>query len=56
MHSPYSIVPDATLSEAASRLELLRVGCLPVVVPAESGLQLVGLLTELDLLRAAYGI
>jgi acetoin utilization protein AcuB len=55
-HSPYSIVPDATLAEAASRLELLRVGCLPVAVPAESGLHLVGLLTELDLLRAAYGI
>jgi CBS domain-containing protein len=54
--SPFSIVPDATLAEAASRLELLRVGCLPVVEPAESGLLLVGLLTELDLLRAAFRI
>ena len=52
--SPFSIVPDATLSEAASRLERLRVGCLPVVEPGEQGLRLVGLLTEMDLLRAAY--
>jgi len=54
--TPFSIVPDATLSEAASRLERLRVGCLPVVEPGEDGLRLVGLLTEMDLLRAAYGI
>ena len=53
--SPYSIAPDATLAEAAARLERLRVGCLPVVELGEQGLRLVGLLTEMDLLRAAYG-
>ena len=53
--APFSIAPDATLSEAASRLEGLRVGCLPVAEPGEQGLRLVGLLTEMDLLRAAYG-
>lgn len=53
--APYSIAPDATLAEAASRLEHLRVGCLPVVEPADRGLRLVGLLTEADLLRAAFG-
>lgn len=52
--SPYSIVPGATLSEAASRFERLQVGCLPVVEPGERGPQLVGLLTAADLLRAAY--
>jgi len=54
--SPFSIVPDATLSEAASRLDRLHVGCLPVVEPGEQGLRLVGLLTEMDLLRAAYSV
>ena len=53
--SPYSIAPDATLAEAAARLERLRVGCLPVVEQGEQGLRVVGLLTEMDLLRAAYG-
>ncbi len=52
--SPYSISPDATLAEAAARLERLRVGCLPVVEPGEQGLRVVGLLTEMDLLRAAF--
>ena len=54
--SPFSIVPDATLSEAASRLDRLHVGCLPVVEPGEQGLRLVGLLTEMDLVRAAYSV
>ena len=54
--SPFSIRPDATLNEAASRLQRLRVGCLPVVEPGEQGLRLVGLLTEMDLLRAAFAI
>jgi CBS domain-containing protein len=53
---PYSISQDATLGEAAARLARLRVGCLPVVEPADAGLRLVGLLTEMDLLRAAYGL
>jgi len=54
--TPFSIIPDATLFEAASRLERLRVGCLPVVESGEQGLRLVGLLTEMDLVRAAYGV
>jgi acetoin utilization protein AcuB len=54
--TPFSIVPDATLAEAAARLDRLRVGCLPVVEPGEQGLRLVGLLTEMDLLRAAFAI
>jgi CBS domain-containing protein len=54
--SPYSISPGATLAEAAARLERLRVGCLPVVEAGERGPRLVGLLTEMDLLRAAYGV
>jgi CBS domain-containing protein len=53
--SAYSIAPDATLAEAAARLEHLHVGCLPVVERSEQGLRVVGLLTEMDLLRAAYG-
>ena len=53
--SAYSIAPDATLAEAAARLDRLRVGCLPVVELGEQGLRVVGLLTEMDLLRAAYG-
>jgi CBS domain-containing protein len=52
--TPFSIAPDATLEEAAARLERLRVGCLPVVEISEQGLRVVGLLTEMDLLRAAY--
>ena len=53
--APFSIAPDATLEEAAGRLERLRVGCLPVVERMEGGgLRVVGLLTETDLLRAAF--
>ena len=52
--APISIAPDATLEEAAARLERLRVGCLPVVERGAQGLRLVGLLTEMDLLHAAY--
>jgi CBS domain-containing protein len=54
--TPFSIVQDATLAEAAARLERLHVGCLPVVDPGDRGLLLVGLLTEMDLLRAAFSI
>jgi CBS domain-containing protein len=52
--APFSIAPDATLEEAAARLERLRVGCLPVVELGEKGPRVVGLLTETDLLRAAF--
>jgi CBS-domain-containing membrane protein len=51
---PFCIASDATLAEAVARIERLRVGCLPVVEPGEQGPRLVGLVTELDLLRAGY--
>jgi acetoin utilization protein AcuB len=52
--TPASISPDAPLAAAFARIERLRIGCLPVVEPSENGPKLVGLVTELDLLRAAY--
>ena len=45
-----SAAPDTTLAEAAQRMLERRIGCLPVV--AEDG-TLIGLVTEVDLLRAA---
>jgi CBS domain-containing protein len=42
---------DATLAEAAALLLGRRIGCLPVVEPDGT---LVGLVTETDLLRAAF--
>lgn len=51
---PVTISPDASLEVAASRMLALRIGCLPVAIPSPRGPQLVGLLTEADLLRAAY--
>jgi CBS domain-containing protein len=47
-----TIAPEATLGEAASLLLGRRIGCLPVVKPDGT---LVGLVTETDLLRAAFG-
>jgi CBS domain-containing protein len=52
--SPYFLSPEASLSEAALRLTRLHVGCLPVVERAGGTTRLVGLVTESDLLRAAY--
>ena len=54
MASPYVIAPETDLSAAAARLTDLHVGCLPVVEREEAGPRLVGLVTEADLLRAAY--
>ena len=54
MDSPYVISPETPLSIAASRIYRLRIGCLPVVERSDRGPQLVGLVTESDLLRAAY--
>jgi CBS domain-containing protein len=51
---PQSVSPDRTLAYAASRLWQLQLGCLPVVEADENGGRLVGLITEVDLLRAAY--
>ena len=47
-----TIAPDASLAEAARRMAILKIGCLPVVRP--DGV-MVGLVTETDLLAAAYG-
>jgi CBS domain-containing protein len=54
LEAPYVVEPDTPLHEAATRICHLRVGCLPVVESDEDGVHLVGLVTELDLLRAAY--
>ena len=43
-----------TLKDAARRMLRLKIGCLPIVRSSALGLQLVGLITESDLLRAAY--
>lgn len=51
---PYTLAPDTPLERAASRLLRLRVGCLPVVDASGESPRLVGLVTESDLLRAAY--
>jgi len=51
---PVTITPEASLAVAASRMLALRIGCLPVAIPSPRGPRLVGLVTEADLLRAAY--
>jgi CBS domain-containing membrane protein len=43
-----------TFADAARRMLRLKIGCLPVVRAGPGGPRLVGLLTESDLLRAAY--
>ena len=50
---PICIGPDAQLTEAADRICRYRIGCLPVL---DGEGQLLGLVTEADLLRAAYGL
>ena len=51
---PWWVTPQTPLHEAAGRMLRYRVGCLPVVT--EAGGRLVGLITESDLLRAAYAM
>jgi CBS domain-containing membrane protein len=51
---PWTAYPDTTLREAAERMLRFKIGCLPVVEQGSDGLHLVGLVTESDLLRAAY--
>jgi len=46
-----SVRPDTPLSEAALRMVERKVGCLPVVDQED---KVLGLVTETDLLRAAY--
>lgn len=51
---PRTLPPHALLGVAALELCELDTGFLPVVEPSGAGPRLVGLLTETDLLRAAY--
>jgi CBS domain-containing membrane protein len=51
---PYTATVDTPLQEAARRMLRLKIGCLPVVRATNDGLELVGIVTESDLLRAAY--
>ena len=52
--APYYVRPETPLDEAARRMLRLRLGCLPVCENGGGTLRLVGLLTESDLLRAAW--
>ncbi|MBM4336646.1 MAG: CBS domain-containing protein [Deltaproteobacteria bacterium] len=55
MHrEPYTATETTTLGDAARRMLRLKIGFLPVVRPGPEGDELVGLVTESDLLRAAY--
>ena len=47
-------VEATSLAAAARRMLRLKIGCLPVVRAGPSGPLLVGIVTESDLLRAAY--
>lgn len=49
---PITVGPSTTLEQAAQLMLRHKIGCLPVVDPGGAAL---GLLTETDLLRAAYG-
>jgi CBS domain-containing protein len=56
--APAFVTPETSLADAADRLCRYGLGCLPVVstepgAPLEKG-RLVGIVTETDLLRAAY--
>ena len=50
----YSIGTGASLCEAAHEMLRYGIGFLPVVVPTDAGSKMVGLITESDLLTAAY--
>jgi CBS domain-containing protein len=56
--SPSFVTPRTTLAQAADRLCRYGLGCLPVLEPPTPGSgaegRLVGVVTETDLLRAAY--
>jgi CBS domain-containing protein len=55
MHAePCTVQVKMTLGDAARRMLRFRVGCLPVVQSGHGGNEMIGLLTERDLLRAAY--
>lgn len=50
----YTATEETTLADAARRMLRAKIGCLPVVRPGTDGPVLLGLVTESDLLRAAY--
>jgi CBS domain-containing protein len=50
---PVTAQPEDTLFEAAGRLLVHRIGCLPVV--GDEG-QAIGIISETDLLRVAFGL
>jgi CBS domain-containing membrane protein len=52
--SVYTATEETTLADAARRMLRAKIGCLPVVRPGSDGPILLGLVTESDLLRAAY--
>ena len=52
--SPYFVRPDTPADAAARRMLRLRLGCLPVCENGGDTPRLVGLLSESDLLRAAW--
>jgi CBS domain-containing protein len=56
--SPSFVTPATSLADAADRVCRFGFGCLPVVEPEAAGPpgtgRLVGIVTERDLLRAAY--
>ena len=54
--SPHVMTADASLAAAASRICHLNIGCLPVVESTPRGPRLLGVVTESDLLRAAYPV
>ena len=56
LRSPFVVTPETELSTAASRMCHLGMGCLPVVERAPQGPRLVGVVTESDLIRAAYPV
>jgi CBS domain-containing membrane protein len=51
---PWTVEVKTSLREAAVRMLSLKIGCLPVVETRDDGPVMVGLITESDLLRAAY--
>lgn len=51
---PATIAPTASLREAAGCMLRLRLGCLPVVETSSGALRPIGIVSESDLLRAAY--
>jgi acetoin utilization protein AcuB len=51
---PECITSDRSLEEVAAQLFRLNLGCLPVIDPGAEPPALIGIVTERDLLRAAY--